>query len=104
VYFFDDLRPTPELSFAIRFLGCQSGVMLTASHNPKEYSGYKAYWNDGGQVVPPHDAKIIEEVEKIDSVEKIRFEPNKSLIQTIGAEIDRIFIEKVLVASVNPEA
>lgn len=104
VYFFDDLRPTPELSFAIRFLGCQSGVMLTASHNPKEYSGYKAYWNDGGQVVPPHDANIIEEVSKIDSVEKIRFEPDDLLIQTIGAEIDRIYIEKVLSASVNQGA
>lgn len=104
VYYFDDLRPTPELSFAIRFLGCKSGIMLTASHNPKEYGGYKAYWGDGGQVVPPHDANITEEVGKINSVEKIRFEPDNSLIQTIGAEIDNFYIDRVLPASVNPEA
>lgn len=104
VYFFDGLRPTPELSFAIRQLECKSGIMLTASHNPKEYSGYKAYWNDGGQVVPPHDANIIQEVLRIDSVDKIRFEPDHSLIQTIGAEIDRLFLESVMQASMNPEA
>lgn len=103
VYFFDGLRPTPELSFAIRELGCQSGIMLTASHNPKEYSGYKAYWNDGGQVVFPHDKGIISEVNKIDDIAKIKFDGNPELIEKIGKEIDERFIEQVLATSINPD-
>lgn len=79
VYLFEDLRPTPEMSFTIRELGCQSGIILTASHNPKEYNGYKAYWNDGGQLIPPHDVDVIKEVEKIKSVDEIKFEGNKAL-------------------------
>lgn len=103
VYFFDGLRPTPELSFAIRELGCQSGIMLTASHNPKEYSGYKAYWNDGGQVVFPHDKGIISEVNNIDAIAKIKFEGKPELIEVIGKEMDERFIEKVLATSINPD-
>lgn len=104
VYLFESLRPTPELSFAIRQLNCHSGVMLTASHNPKEYSGYKAYWNDGCQVVPPHDKKIIAEVQSIVSAEQINFEGNRQKIQKIGAEIDKLYLEEVLSASINPQA
>lgn len=103
VYFFDGLRPTPELSFAIRELGCQSGIMVTASHNPKEYSGYKAYWNDGGQVVSPQDKGIISEVNKIDAIAKIKFEGKPELIEKIGKEIDDRFIEQVLATSINPD-
>jgi phosphoglucomutase len=102
VYFFDGLRPTPELSYAIRELGCQSGIMLTASHNPKEYSGYKAYWNDGGQVVPPHDKNIIAEVQKIDSVDKVNFNGNPALIEKIGEKMDQQFIETIKAVSINP--
>jgi phosphoglucomutase len=103
VYFFESLRPTPELSFAIRQLNCQSGVMLTASHNPKEYSGYKAYWNNGGQVVSPHDKSIIEEVNKINSISQIKFEGNKTLIEQLGEEIDNQFIDEVLSTSLNSD-
>lgn len=103
VYFFEDLRPTPELSFAIRHLNCQSGVMLTASHNPREYSGYKAYWSDGGQVVSPHDKNIIEEVNAIENVDAIDFVGKPELIEFIGEEIDRAFLQKVSEASVYPE-
>lgn len=102
VYYFDGLRPTPELSFAIRELGCQSGIMLTASHNPKEYSGYKAYWSDGGQVIPPHDKNIIAEVNAIDSVDKVKFTGNPELIEYIGAEMDDKFIETIKSVSINP--
>ncbi|WP_116127212.1 phospho-sugar mutase [Lewinella sp. IMCC34183] len=102
VYFFEGLRPTPELSFAIRELGCQSGIMLTASHNPKEYSGYKVYWSDGGQVVTPHDKGIIAEVNAIQSNDAIKFEGNPGLIESIGEKIDKLFIESVLAASINP--
>lgn len=102
VFFFDDLRPTPELSFAIRELDCHSGVMLTASHNPKEYSGYKAYWRDGGQVIAPHDVNIIEEVAGI-RVEDVRFGRNDDLIETIGDEIDRKYIDALTKVSVNPD-
>ncbi len=103
VYFFEDLRPTPELSFAIRELNCQSGVMLTASHNPREYSGYKAYWSDGGQVVSPHDQNIIKEVNSIEDVGSINFEGNKQLIEFIGEEIDKAFLQKVSEASIYPD-
>ena len=103
VYFFEGLRPTPELSFAIRELGCQSGIMLTASHNPKEYSGYKVYWSDGGQVVDPHDKGIIAEVNNIQSIDAIKFEGAPERIERIGEEIDKRFIENVLAASINPE-
>ena len=104
VYFFEALRPTPELSFTIRHLGCHSGVVLTASHNPKEYNGYKAYWNDGGQVVAPHDKNIIAEVNAITSIEDIRFEPKAENIQLIGAEIDEAYLERVVGLAVNRQA
>ncbi|WP_026462648.1 phospho-sugar mutase [Adhaeribacter aquaticus] len=101
VYFFEALRPTPELSFSIRHLGCHSGVVLTASHNPKEYNGYKAYWNDGGQVVAPHDKNIIAEVNAITSIEDIKFEPKEENIETIGAEVDEAYINRVVGSAVN---
>ncbi|MDH6355323.1 phosphoglucomutase [Dysgonomonas sp. PH5-45] len=94
-YIFEDLRPTPEVSYAIRKLGCQSGVIITASHNPKEYNGYKAYWNDGAQVVPPHDKNIIGEVNRINSVDAIRFEGNPALVEVIGEAIDNSFVEDI---------
>jgi phosphoglucomutase len=103
VYLFDALRPTPELSFTIRHFGCQSGVVITASHNPKEYNGYKAYWDDGGQVVPPHDANIISEVEKISSIDEIKFTGNDNLIEKIGSEIDEIYTDKIKGLSLSPE-
>ena len=102
-YLFDDMRPTPECSYAIRKLGCQSGVNITASHNPKEYNGYKAYWADGAQVLAPHDTAIIEEVEKV-GVEDVKFDGDKSLIETIGAEMDRQYLEEVKTLSIDPEA
>lgn len=96
VYLFESLRPTPEVSFAIRELGCQSGVMITASHNPKEYNGYKAYWSDGAQIIAPHDRNIIIEVNKIKGAEDIRFTPNESLIEMLGEEMDKKFVERVV--------
>jgi phosphoglucomutase len=103
VYLFESLRPTPELSFAIRHYNCQSGVVITASHNPPEYNGYKAYWSDGGQVVAPHDIAIIEEVRKIKSVSEIRFEGKKERIKIIGKETDDLFLSEVNKLSLNPE-
>lgn len=103
VYLFDDMRPTPEMSFAIRHLGCQSGIILTASHNPKEYNGYKAYWDDGAQVLAPHDKGIIEEVNKIASAADIKFQGNKDLIQIIGEDIDSVYLDKVHGISIDPE-
>jgi phosphoglucomutase len=103
VFLFESLRPTPELSYAIRYYKCQAGVVITASHNPPEYNGYKAYWDDGGQVVPPHDADIIEEVRKIKSVKDIKFEPIKSGIKIIGRETDDAFLREVLKMRLNPE-
>lgn len=103
VYLFEDFRPTPELSFAIRHLGCQSGVNITASHNPKEYNGYKAYWADGAQVLAPHDVNIIDHVNKIKSVKDIKFEGNKDLIEIIGDKLDRDFLTAVKGLSLDPE-
>ncbi len=104
VYLFENLRPTPEISYAIRKLGCQSGIVITASHNPKEYNGYKAYWSDGAQVITPHDRNIIAEVNRITSVDEIRFAGNKSLIEIIGEDIDNQFIEDLKSISLSPEA
>ncbi len=102
VFLFEALRPTPELSFAILHYGCQSGVVITASHNPPEYNGYKAYWSDGGQVVAPHDFGIIEEVRKIKSVNEIKFNGDKSRIRIIGKETDELFLKEVLKMSHQP--
>ncbi|HPR62489.1 MAG TPA: phospho-sugar mutase, partial [Prolixibacteraceae bacterium] len=95
VFLFEDLRPTPELSFAIRELGCQSGIILTASHNPKEYNGYKAYWDDGSQIVAPHDELIVEEVRNV-KVDEIKWNGNDSDITILGKEFDQKFIDKVV--------
>lgn len=102
VYLFDDMRPTPECSFAIRHLGCQAGVNITASHNPREYNGYKAYWEDGAQVLSPHDVGIIDEVNKV-KVDDVKFAGNKDLIQIIGAEVDNAYLEQVKTVSIDPE-
>ena len=104
VYLFDALRPTPEVSFAIRELGCQSGVILTASHNPKEYNGYKAYWNDGAQMIAPHDKNTIDEVNKITSVKDVKFRGNAEQIEIIGEEIDRRYLDRIKTLSLSPEA
>src|SRR5258705_1107869 len=103
VFLFQELRPTPELSFAIRHLGCQGGVVCTASHNPKEYNGYKAYWNDGGQLVPPHDKNVIKEVEKIASVDNVKWSGGEANITIIGKEMDEVYIEMVKSLSIYPE-
>lgn len=102
VYLFENLRPTPEISFAIRNLGCQSGIILTASHNPKEYNGYKAYWDDGAQVLAPHDKGIIDEVSKVKATD-IKFEGNKELIEILGEEMDLTYLEAVKTVSIDPE-
>jgi len=104
VYLFEDLRPTPEASFAIRQLGCQSGIILTASHNPKEYNGYKAYWDDGAQMIAPHDENVITEVTKIKNVGEIKFTGNPALIEIIGEEIDKAFIQNIKTLSLSPDA
>ena len=101
VYLFDDMRPTPECSFAIRHFGCQSGVNITASHNPREYNGYKAYWEDGAQVLAPHDKGIIDEVNKV-KVADVKFKGNPELIEIIGEEIDKIYLEQVKTISIDP--
>ena len=103
VFLFDDLRPTPELSFTIRHLKCQGGVVCTASHNPKEYNGYKAYWNDGGQLVPPHDKNVIAEVEKIHDVNDVKWSGGERNITIIGKEIDNAYLKMVKGLSVYPE-
>lgn len=102
VYLFDDLRPTPECSFAIRQLKAQAGVNITASHNPREYNGYKAYWDDGAQVLAPHDKGIIDEVNKV-KVEDVKFEGNKALIQIIGEDVDKVYLEQVKTISIDPQ-
>ena len=104
VYLFDSCSPTPEVSFAIRHLGCQSGVMVTASHNPKEYNGYKAYWSDGAQMIAPHDVKTIEYVNAITSVDQIKFTPRKELIQIIGKDVDKAFLSAILGLQMDREA
>jgi len=103
VYLFEDLRPTPELSFTIRHLGCQAGLVLTASHNPKEYNGYKAYWNDGGQLVPPHDKNVIEEVDAITSVDEVQWSGGEANISILGKGMDEAFIDMVKGLSIYPE-
>lgn len=103
VYLFESLRPTPELSFTIRHLKCQGGVVCTASHNPKEYNGYKAYWSDGGQLVPPHDKNVIAEVEKVASVDDVKWKGNESNITSIGKEVDEAYISMLKTLSVYPE-
>lgn len=100
-YLFDGLRPTPELSFAIRELGCQSGVVITASHNPKEYNGYKAYWEDGAQIIAPHDENIVNEVKNIQSIDDVKFQGNSDIIETIGKEMDEIYLDKVVSQALN---
>lgn len=104
VYLFEQLRPTPMLSFAVRHFGCEAGVMLTASHNPKEYNGYKAYWNDGGQLVAPHDKNVITEVNAIQSVSEIQFERDENYITLVGEDFDAIYIEANKKLSIHPEA
>ncbi len=104
VYLFDSCRPVPEVSYTIRKLGCQSGVMVTASHNPKEYNGYKAYWSDGAQMIAPHDVETIAYVNAITSVDQIKFTPNKDLIQIIGKEIDEAFLDDIKTLSLSPDA
>jgi len=103
VYLFESLRPTPELSYALRHFGCQSGVVITASHNPKEYNGYKAYWDDGGQVISPHDKNIIKEVKKVTDVKKIKFNSNKENITILGEEFDKLYIEQLKSLSLSPD-
>ncbi|HOY39329.1 MAG: phospho-sugar mutase [Bacteroidales bacterium] len=103
VYLFDELRPTPELSFAVRTLECKSGIVITASHNPKEYNGYKVYWADGGQIISPHDKNIIAEVRNISRISEVKFTGNSALIHPIGSDIDTLYIEKVKSLSLNPE-
>ena len=103
VFLFDDLRPTPELSFAVRYLKCQSGIVITASHNPKEYNGYKAYWDDGGQLISPHDKNVIEEVKKIKSIEEVKFKGKPENIEIIGESIDKVYLEKIKELSLSPE-
>ncbi|MBN2596042.1 MAG: phospho-sugar mutase [Marinifilaceae bacterium] len=102
-YIFEDLRPTPEMSFAIRHLGCQSGVIITASHNPKEYNGYKAYWEDGSQLVIPHDKNVIAEVKAV-KLEEIKFEGNPALIEVLGEDMDKLYLDTVKTLSLSPEA
>jgi phosphoglucomutase len=103
VFVFDDIRPTPELSFAIRYLGCQAGIVVTASHNPPEYNGYKAYWEDGGQLIAPHDKNVIKEVNNIKNVSDIKFDRNADLIETIGEAIDIEYMKRIKSLSLAPD-
>ena len=103
VYVFDNIRPTPELSFAIRHLGCKSGIMITASHNPKEYNGYKVFWEDGGQIIAPHDTNIIDEVNKITSMSQVKYDEDAHA-EAVGAEVDKAFLDSVLSSLVSPES
>ena len=103
VYLFDSLRPTPELSFAVRHLQCNAGIMITASHNPKEYNGYKVYWNDGGQLVPPHDKNVINEVNKIKSLDQVKWDGRPDLIRMVGKDIDNVYLTLIRRLTLNPE-
>lgn len=103
VFLFESLRPTPELSFTIRHLGCQGGIVLTASHNPKEYNGYKAYWNDGAQLVPPHDKNVIREVEKIASIDEVKWAGGEANIIPIGKDVDEAYLQILKDLSIQPE-
>ena len=103
-YVFDDIRPTPELSYAVRHLGCQAGIVITASHNPPEYNGYKVYWDDGGQLVAPHDTNVIDEVNAIQSIDDVKLNRNNDLVESIGEEIDKIYMEAIESLSLSPEA
>jgi phosphoglucomutase len=103
VFLFKELRPTPVLSFTVRHLNCQSGIVITASHNPKEYNGYKVYWNDGGQLVDPHDVNVIAEVQKIKGFEEVNFKAKPELIEMIADEIDQVYLDKVCALSLSPE-
>ncbi len=102
VFLYEDLRPTPALSFAVRHLGCQGGIVITASHNPPEYNGYKVYWNDGGQLVPPHDKAVIEEVRKV-SIQDVKFDDESNLIHSIGLDVDKAYLEEVKKISFTKE-
>ncbi|HNX21629.1 MAG TPA: phospho-sugar mutase [Bacteroidales bacterium] len=102
-FIFEDLRPTPELSFAVRHFNCHAGVMITASHNPKEYNGYKAYWNDGGQLVPPHDVNVINYVNKVKTIDQVKWERNNQFVQTIGDDVDLAYLEKIKDLSLDPD-
>ena len=104
VYLFDDLRPLPELSFAVRYFNCQSGIVITASHNPKEYNGYKVFWDDGGQIINPHDKKIIEEVKKIVTIDDVKFNGDDKNIEIIGEEIDKKYIEQIKSLTLSTES
>ena len=104
VYLFESLRPTPELSFAIRHFGCQGGIVITASHNPKEYNGYKAYWDDGGQLISPHDKNVIDEVLKIEDISDVKFNGNDNLVEIIGEEVDDIYLKNIHSLSLSPDA
>jgi len=103
VFLFESLRPTPELSFAIRHFNCHSGIVITASHNPKEYNGFKAYWDDGGQIISPHDKNIIDEVQKIKSIDEVKFDGPKKNIEIIGEAFDKLYLEKVKTLSLSPK-
>ncbi|MEJ2594974.1 MAG: phospho-sugar mutase [bacterium] len=103
VYLFDELKPTPELSFAIRHFGCQGGIVITASHNPKKYNGYKAYWDDGAQLISPHDKNVIEEVNSITDVSEVRFDGNESLIEIVGEDFDSLYVDRIKSLSLSPE-
>lgn len=103
VYLFESLRPTPELSFTVRYLKCQAGIVITASHNPKEYNGYKVYWNDGGQLVPPHDKNVIAEVQKIKDINEVKFTGGESNINIIGKDVDKAYLKAVKSLSLSPE-
>jgi phosphoglucomutase len=104
VFLFESLRPTPELSFAIRSFNCQGGVVITASHNPKEYNGFKAYWDDGAQLIAPHDTNVIDEVRKITDPSEVKFTPIKQNIEELGLEFDKIYVEQLKSLSLSPEA
>ena len=103
VYLFDDLRPTPELSFAIRYFKCQSGIVITASHNPKEYNGYKAYWDDGGQLIPPDDKNVIDEVKKIKNIDYVKFNGIEKNIEIVGEEVDKEYLRRIKELTLSPE-